>query len=203
MKSHKKNGSFLISLHNATIGIMRTLRDERNMKIHWLFAIMISHIVIVFYFDRSEKVVFLFLIAAIFFAELVNTSFEALTDLITEKQNGFVQIIKDAMSGAVLVLALTALTIFCVIIQGYYDYVVTNSEFILLAFCIGLVHTIFSALLLFRRTTGFVSYLVFFLGLILFFLQMQDSKSIIFSFLLFFLYLSCMLVNVQKVKKNP
>ena len=94
MKKHKKDPLYK-SFGYAFQGIYTCISKERNMKIHWCICLTLFGLVMAL--------------------ELVNTSIEAVVDLVTEERKPLAKIAKDTAAGAVLIAAIMAAIIGCVI----------------------------------------------------------------------------------------
>ncbi|MDO5041023.1 MAG: diacylglycerol kinase [Peptoniphilus sp.] len=106
-----KKGGFISSFNFAVQGIISALRTERNMKFHYLSAVLILVISLFMDFSRIE---FLFLIFAITFvvaSEMFNTAVERTVDLIVQEYNPIAKYIKDVSAGAVLISSLNAVVV--------------------------------------------------------------------------------------------
>ncbi len=119
MKIVKFITEILKSFGYAVNGIIYSLKTQRNAKIH-LFAGLVI-VAIGFYFEIKQAE-WLFIIIAIFlvwFAELVNTAFEYLCDVVSPEFNKSVKHAKDIAAGAVLILAIASVIIGLVIFIPY------------------------------------------------------------------------------------
>ena len=68
---------------------------------------------------KTGRVVYLLLFGLILSLELVNTAVEAVVDLVTEEKKPLAKIAKDTAAGAVLVSAIAAAIIGCIIFIPY------------------------------------------------------------------------------------
>ena len=82
----KQDHKFYGGFRYAIEGILTGIRQEQNMKMHCIMTV-----------------------------ELVNTSVEAVVDLVTEKRKPLAKIAKDTAAGAVLIAALFSAVIGCII----------------------------------------------------------------------------------------
>ena len=96
----------LKSFKYAFEGIFSAIKKERNMKIH--IAMMLAVIVagIIFSISKIEWICCLFCFGLVISLEMVNTAIEVLADLVDEKYNEKIKLIKDVAAGAVLVSAI-------------------------------------------------------------------------------------------------
>jgi len=87
----------------AFSGIFRSLRYERNLRIHFFAAAYILYFSHYFRLSRAEYAVLITAIGGVIVCELMNTAIEAAVDLNTLAYNVFAKTAKDAAAGAVLV----------------------------------------------------------------------------------------------------
>ncbi len=114
-KSRKKNAALWCSFGFAFKGIARTIRDERNVKIHLAAACLVTIAGFLLGISKEEWMICLLLFALVISLELVNTAIEATVDLCTEEHKYLAGKAKDAAAGAVLVAAIVAAIIGCMI----------------------------------------------------------------------------------------
>lgn len=109
MKEEKKKGSPLYkSFGYAFRGIGRTIRDERNIKIHLTATVLVVIFGCFLHISKEEWLVCLILFGLVISLELVNTAVEAVVDLVTEEYRPLAEKAKDAAAGAALVAAIAA-----------------------------------------------------------------------------------------------
>lgn len=98
-----KNKTLKDSFFHAYEGIVYAVTKERNMHIHISMAILVIVFGAIFRISYVEWLVCLVLIALVIYLELVNTSIEAVVDMITTKEDPVAKLAKDTAAGAVLV----------------------------------------------------------------------------------------------------
>lgn len=98
-----KNKDFVQSFNNAFNGIMHVLKNERNLKIHFIMAIVVLFLSLVMEVSRTELIILIFCIALVIICEIINTSIEEFVDVIVKVYHPKAKVIKDAAAGAVLV----------------------------------------------------------------------------------------------------
>ena len=118
MKGQKKNPLYK-SFGYAFEGIFTGIKKERNMKIHCLAMLCVVAAGFVFRISVSEWCICLILFGMILSLELVNTAMEAVVDLVTKEKKPLAKIAKDTAAGAVLVSAIAAAIIGCIIFVPY------------------------------------------------------------------------------------
>ena len=104
-----------MSIKYAVNGIKVLLKEEHNSRIHVaasLFAIVSSFVLRI---SVIEWLFIIFSIGLVFAMELINSAIENLSDEINKEINPSIKKIKDLAAGAVLVSAVSALTIGLVI----------------------------------------------------------------------------------------
>lgn len=97
---------FLRSFGFALEGLVQAVRTQRNMRVHLASALLVCHVAIGVPLAGWAQVTLLGATAAVLFAELVNTSLEALVDLASPQVDPRAKVAKDAAAGAVLVLSI-------------------------------------------------------------------------------------------------
>ncbi len=96
------------SFKYAFEGIITTIKEERNMFIHFLIAIIVVITGVYVRLSLNEWLICLLLFALVFSLELINTAIENTVDLVTTKKNKEAKLAKDAAAGAVLIAAIFA-----------------------------------------------------------------------------------------------
>ncbi|HMM20208.1 MAG TPA: diacylglycerol kinase family protein [Selenomonadales bacterium] len=107
--------SIFQSFRHAWNGIRRCFAAERNMKIHFAAAILAITLAWRLGFSRTELAVVLLAVAAVLVAELFNTALEAIVDLMSPEIHPLAGLAKDIAAGAVLLTAVTAVLIACLL----------------------------------------------------------------------------------------
>ncbi|KKP29236.1 MAG: diacylglycerol kinase [Candidatus Nomurabacteria bacterium GW2011_GWF1_31_48] len=100
-----------VSFKHAVDGIWHTLRTQPNFRFHTIAAISVILAGIYFEISYFEWLVVLFTFNMVFVAEMVNTSIEAMVDLISLERRQDAKVAKDVSAGMVLVSALSAIAI--------------------------------------------------------------------------------------------
>jgi diacylglycerol kinase len=103
------------SIGIAFNGIIDLIRSENNAKIHLISTIVVIIVGLKWQFLAIEWLWISLAIAGVWVAELINTALEKLTDLISPETNPIAKKIKDYAAGAVLVMAIWAIFVFCLI----------------------------------------------------------------------------------------
>jgi diacylglycerol kinase len=103
------------SIGIAFDGIIDLIKSENNAKIHLISTILVIIVGFKLQFLAIEWLWISLAIAGVWVAELINTSIEKLTDLISPEINPIAKKVKDYAAGAVLVMAIWAIFVFCLI----------------------------------------------------------------------------------------
>ena len=114
MKREKKP-PFLKSFGYAFEGILTGIRKERNMRIHTAAMILVVLAGTILGLSAVEWCICLILFGLVMALELVNTAVEAVVDLVTEEKRPLAKVAKDTAAGAVLIAAIMAAVIGCII----------------------------------------------------------------------------------------
>ena len=97
------------SFKYAFEGILYTLKYEQNMLIHIMATILVVILGLIVKLSIIEWLFCILFIGIVIATELINSSIEAVVDLISPNKNSLAKVAKDTASGAVLVFALTSL----------------------------------------------------------------------------------------------
>lgn len=136
--------SLIDSFNYAVNGIISALKTERNMKIHYIIAILAVILSLFFDFSRLELLTLFFAIALVIVAELFNTAIEKVVDLVTHKHHPLAKLAKDISAGAVLIAAINS------IVVGYllfFDRLSSYTDFVLFKITTSSTHLTFVALI--------------------------------------------------------
>lgn len=99
------------SFNYAVKGIMYALKTQRNMKIHFVAAILVIILSLFFDFSRVEILILFFTISLVIIAEMINTSIEKAIDIFTKKYHPLAEIAKNVAAGAVLIAAINSVIV--------------------------------------------------------------------------------------------
>lgn len=99
---------FLLSFVYAIEGIIVSIKEERNIKIHLLAIIVTIIMGIIYKISQTEWIVCIILFGLVISSELLNTAIENTVDLVTEEKKPFAKKAKDAAAGAVLINSIIA-----------------------------------------------------------------------------------------------
>ena len=93
----------------AFAGIVHAWRTQSSMKVHFVSGILVLGLAAISGFSPVEWAVLSLTIGLVIGLELVNTSMEAIVDLVSPEYSELAKIAKDTSAAAVLVAAITAL----------------------------------------------------------------------------------------------
>jgi len=100
---------FLKSFKHAIDGIIHTIRNERNFRIHLFILTFVVIFGIYFALTATEWLFITVISSMVLFAELINTAVENTLDWLEPGHHNVVKIVKDVCAGAVLVTAIGAI----------------------------------------------------------------------------------------------
>lgn len=110
---------FLESLRYALEGIAYCIKTQRNMKIHFVFAMIALIAGIILQISKLEYIIIIMVITMVFVCEIFNTAIEKAVDTTTQEYHPIAKIAKDVAASAVLVAALNAVIVGCLIFGRY------------------------------------------------------------------------------------
>ena len=96
----------ILSFKYAFTGILKTIKTERNMKIHIFMMLLVIIFGIILKISILEWIICIILFSIVIAGELFNTAIENTVDIIMPKINDNAKIAKDASAGAVLILSI-------------------------------------------------------------------------------------------------
>ena len=111
MKSEFKNHNFLSSFKNAISGIRHTYKNERNILIQSIFAVIAITCGIFFKISLIEWMILAIVIFIVLICELFNTAIEDLSDAVDENYNEKIKMVKDVAAGAVTLSSLLSVIV--------------------------------------------------------------------------------------------
>lgn len=124
-----KSRNTLDSFNYALQGIVEAVKRERNLKIHLIAEVIVLLLCFIFKVTVIEFIIILIISAMVITAELINTSIEAVIDLVCgDKYNPLAKLAKDVAAGAVLITAMTAAIVGVFIFYDEFDSIVQNKE---------------------------------------------------------------------------
>lgn len=103
------------SFQYAWAGLKALASTEHNSYIHAAFTIMVIVLGAIFRVTATEWALLILAAALVWMAELFNTAIEKTADLISKEQHPQIKLIKDVSAAAVLIAAIAAAVIGCLI----------------------------------------------------------------------------------------
>lgn len=114
-----KQHSVAASINFAVQGIYHAFHDNRNVRVHFAIASVVIIAGVFFGVSRFELIILLVMIILVMSSEMINTSIEEMTDLITSEHKREAEIAKDVAAGTVLVTSIGAAIIGAIIFLPY------------------------------------------------------------------------------------
>jgi len=104
-----------VSFKHAFDGFIYAIRTQPNFRFHLLAAMTVILLGIYFSIGPTEWLILVFTINTVLIAEMVNTSIEAMVDLITLERRADAKIAKDVSAAMVLVSATLSVVVALII----------------------------------------------------------------------------------------
>ena len=106
----------LKSMQHAANGIYLLLRNEPNAKIHLLCTTLVICLSLLIELSTFEWSLIAFAIGMVFISEAFNSAIENLSDIVSPGYNKKIKVIKDLSAGGVLISAIAAVAIACLVL---------------------------------------------------------------------------------------
>lgn len=113
-------GRLIKSFTYAFRGLIKTFKEEQNLKIQTLAAILVVALAFYFKVSRSEWALLIMATSLVILMEMVNSSVERAADVLKPRINGYVKEIKDVMAAAVLLSAIAAIVVGLIIFLPHF-----------------------------------------------------------------------------------
>jgi diacylglycerol kinase (ATP) len=110
--------SILESFNFAFEGVIHVLRTQRNMRIHFLIAIVVLVWALAAGVSKLELIALLLAISFVLITEMVNTAVEAAIDIATTSFDPMAKLAKDIVAGAVLIASANAIAVGYLVFSG-------------------------------------------------------------------------------------
>jgi len=110
--------TLLDSFNFAFEGIIHVLRTQRNMRVHFVVAVVVLVAAVLMGVDRLELIALLLAISFVLIAEMVNTAIEGAVDVSTTSFDPNAKLAKDIAAGAVLIATINAIAIGYLVFSG-------------------------------------------------------------------------------------
>src|SRR5205814_8629998 len=116
--SHRRAQSILESFNFAFEGIIHVLRTQRNMRIHFLAAVVVLVAALAVGVSKLELIALLLAIAFVFITEMINSAHAQAIDVATTSFDPLAKLAKDIAAGAVLIATVNAIAIGYLVFSG-------------------------------------------------------------------------------------
>ena len=109
--THRRAQTILESFNFAFEGIIHVLRTQRNMRIHFLAAVVVLIAALAVGVSKLELIALLLAIAFVFITEMINSALEQAIDVATTSFDPLAKLAKDIAAGAVLIASINAVAV--------------------------------------------------------------------------------------------
>lgn len=92
-------------------GLIYTIKEEQNFRIHLLFVILVIVLIFILKVTKIEALILIISMTFVLFAELVNSILERIVDILKPRIHSYAMMIKDMMAATVLVAAISAVIV--------------------------------------------------------------------------------------------
>jgi len=114
----RRSPSLLDSFNYAFEGIIHVLRTQRNLRIHFLVAVLVLIVALYLDISKIELIALLLAIAFVLITEMINTAVEGAIDISTTSFDPNAKLAKDIAAGAVLIATVNAVAIGYLVFAG-------------------------------------------------------------------------------------
>ncbi len=114
-----KHRTLIKSFGHAIDGLVFALSNDQNLRIHFIAAFLVIILSIYFRVNPFEMGILGVMIILVIATELINTSIEQMTDLITKEHRQEAKIAKDVASAMVMVASFGAIIVGILIFIPY------------------------------------------------------------------------------------
>jgi diacylglycerol kinase len=105
----------LKSFAHAGNGLKLMIRGEHNFRIHLIFLVAVLVLSFILKLSAYEWLAICFACGFVISLEIINTSIEKLADFVSLERSQAIKVIKDLSAAGVLVSAMTAIIVGCII----------------------------------------------------------------------------------------
>ncbi len=114
----RRSPGLLDSFNYAFEGIIHVLRTQRNMRLHFVIAVVVLVAAIFSDVTKLELIALLLAIAFVLIAEMINTAIEGAIDIATSSFDPMAKLAKDIAAGAVLIATVNAIAVGYLVFAG-------------------------------------------------------------------------------------
>lgn len=108
-KKHRSIKRLFKSFKYAFEGIHHAFKFEQNLSVHIIVGIIVIITGLFVKLSLNEWAILTVVMTMVIALEMINTSLEAMVDLVTDKFHPLAKIVKDCASGAVLIMTIGAI----------------------------------------------------------------------------------------------
>ena len=101
-------------------GLIKTFKEEQNLRIQSIVALLVVLSAWFFQVNRLEWCLLILVVGLVIFAEIINSAVERVTDVLKPRINNYVKEIKDIMAAAVMLASLIAVIVGVIIFTPYF-----------------------------------------------------------------------------------
>jgi len=101
-KERERDRRIIDSFNFAIEGLTAAIRNEKHMKVHIIASIIIVILAIVTNASKVEILIISLSVSFVIITELMNTSVEALVDMVSPERHPLAKLAKDVAAGAVV-----------------------------------------------------------------------------------------------------
>ncbi|MDO4200144.1 MAG: diacylglycerol kinase family protein [Clostridia bacterium] len=112
----------LKSFKFAVKGILYTIKNEKNMRIHTVISFYVLLFSCFFHLSFVKYAVLFLTLGSVLTLEMINTSLEAIIDICSKEYNSVAKIAKDIAAGAVMISSVFAVLIGIMLFSDFYVY---------------------------------------------------------------------------------
>lgn len=106
-----KTQRIIDSFNTAIEGFLYVIKTQRNMRIHFLLALLVMLAGIYLNFTRIELMILCLTVALVLITEMINTAIEMVLNKVADSYTHWVKTVKDISAGAVLASAINAVIV--------------------------------------------------------------------------------------------
>lgn len=114
-----KPSRYTDSINFALEGILYAAKNQKHMRNHFLAALVILAAVLFLRVSSLEFILLVICVSFVLFAELMNTAVELCVDIVSPGYHPLAKHAKDVAAGAVLIAAIGAAVMGCLILSRY------------------------------------------------------------------------------------
>ncbi len=96
-------------------GLKALLRTEHNSRIHLVLTLTAVAAALLLRISRMEMIILIMVMATVWVAEIFNTALEKAMDFMSKERHPQIKLVKDLAAAAVLITAITAVIVGCLI----------------------------------------------------------------------------------------